>query len=118
MKAEPWKSRPPDLVTTVIEFGPFAYSAEKLEDSTLNSCTISVFGLTEVAQLQPGSAPGAPSIVMSSDEVRVPFAEKLPIALWLLPPPPENSPLPLMPITSPVKFGRLVVPCVCGVMPG
>src|SRR5512145_2029010 len=112
MKAEPWKSRPPDLLTTLIAFGPFEYSAEKLDDSTLNSCTNSVFGLTEVAQLQPGSAPGAPSTVMSSDCVRVPLAEKLPIALWLLPPPPWYSPLPLIPITSPVKPGRLVTPCV------
>jgi hypothetical protein len=55
---------------------------------------------------------------MSSEIVRVPFAEKLPIALWLLPPPPWYSPLPLMPITSPVKPGRLVTPCVIAVMPG
>ena len=55
--------------------GPFACSAEKFACRTLNSCTNSVFGLTEVAQLQPGSAPGAPSIVMSSAQVRLPFAE-------------------------------------------
>ena len=106
------------MLITFIAFGPFAYSAEKLDASTLNSCTNSVFGLTEVAQLQPGSAPGAPSTVMSSDIVRVPFAEKLPIALWLLPPPPWYSPLPLIPITSPVKPGRLVTPWVIAVMPG
>ena len=61
--------------TTVIELGPFAYSAPKLAWRTLNSCTISVFGLTEVAQLHPGSAPGAPSIVMSNEFVEPPLAE-------------------------------------------
>ena len=79
--AEPWKSRPPDLLTTVIATGPLACSAPKFDCSTLNSCTNSEFGLTDVAQLQPGSAPGAPSIVMSSDWVRVPLPEKLPMAL-------------------------------------
>ncbi len=101
-----------------MELGPLAYSAPKLEDRTLNSWIISVLGLTEVAQLQPGSAPGAPSMVMSRAAVRVPLAEKFPMALWLLEPPPWYSPLPLMPMTSPVKLGRLETPAVCGVMPG
>ena len=60
---------------TLMATGPFACSAEKFDCRTLNSCTNSVFGLTEVAQLQPGSAPGAPSIVMSRAQVRLPLAE-------------------------------------------
>jgi len=59
---------------TLMATGPLACSAEKFDCRTLNSCTISVLGLTEVAQLQPGSAPGAPSIVMSRAHVRLPLA--------------------------------------------
>src|SRR5687767_10048943 len=93
VKSEPWNSRPPDFVITDIAFGPLACSAPKLLCRTLNSCTNSVFGFTDVAQLQPGSAPGVPSRVMSRDCVRVPLAVKLPMALWLLLPPPWYSPL-------------------------
>ena len=103
---------------TDIALGPLACSAPKFDWRTLNSCVNSVFGLTEVAQLQPGSAPGDPSTVMSREAVRVPFAVKLPIALWLFPPPPWYSPLPLIPMTSPVKPGRFETPCVEGVRPG
>ena len=82
----PWKSRPPDLLITSIVIGPLACSAPKFDCSTLNSPTMSGLGLTDVAQLQPGSEPGAPSMVMSSASARVPLPEKLPIALWLPPP--------------------------------
>ena len=50
----PWKSRPPALLTTSMVTGPLACSAPKLDCSTLNSPTMSGFGFTDVAQLQPG----------------------------------------------------------------
>jgi hypothetical protein len=56
-----------------------------------------VFGFTDVAQLQPGSLPEAPSMVRSRVISRAPLATKFPIALWLLDQPPWYSPLPLMP---------------------
>ena len=45
--------------------------------------------------------------------MRVPLPEKLPTALCEPP-----SPLPLIPMISPLKFGLLFVPPEYGVMPG
>ncbi len=72
-KTEPWKSRPPCLLTNDSATGPLACSAAKFDWSTLSSWTNSVFGFTEVAQLHPGSLPEAPSIVRSRVSSRVPL---------------------------------------------
>ena len=74
---------------------------------------MSGFGLTDVAQLQPGSDAWAPSMTMSSASTRVPLPEKLPTALCLPP-----SPLPLIPMISPLNPGLPLVPPLAGVMPG
>ena len=79
--------------------GPLEFSALKFEVRTLNSWIMSVFGFTGVAQLQPGSETWAPSAVMSMLFTPVPLATNAPFSgLWLPP-----SPLPLMPMTWPLK---------------
>ena len=60
-------------VTELITPGPFCISALKLDMLTLNSEIIFEFGLTGVAQLQPGSDTWAPSAVMSSEFVGSPL---------------------------------------------
>src|SRR5215475_1747915 len=98
MNPEPWKSLPPDLATEVMTAGPFWFSALKFEVITLNSEIISEFGFTGVSQLQPGSETWAPSAVISREFVGRPLYENaLFSGLWL-----PASPLPLMPIVSPV----------------
>src|SRR5437660_10896079 len=80
--------------------GPLAFSALKFEVSTLNSWIISVFGLTGVAQLQPGSETWAPSAVLSTLPVPRPLATYSPFSGLLLSP----SPFPFILITYLVKF--------------
>src|SRR2546426_4243628 len=70
MNAEPWKSLPPPLATELITPGPFWFSALKFDMLILNSEIIAEFGLTGVAQLQPGSETCAPSAVISSELLR------------------------------------------------
>ena len=97
-----------------ITAGPFWFSAEKFEVRTLNSWIMSVFGLTGVAQLHPGSDTCAPSAVMSREEVGRPFTLYAPFkALWL-----PLSPFPLMPMFSPEKFDRFSVPVPATAKPG
>ena len=52
--------------TELITPGPFWFSALKFDMVILNSEIMFEFGLTGVAQLQPGSETCAPSAVMSS----------------------------------------------------
>src|SRR5215831_10136522 len=97
MKAEPWKSLPPDLATEVMTAGPFWFSALKFDIFTWNSEIMSEFGLTGVSQLQPGSETCAPSAVISREFVGNPLYEKaLFSGLWL-----PASPFPLIPMVSP-----------------